>query len=196
MGISNDMSDPRLSQSTHGTLVMLPPRPIVDLRRVQRRRLRHDRFAMSTGIMCRASSFSASSLIPGGSAKRSCGLAAAFYGTIDIHTDLEKSIVDSLGTEDAIIYSQTFSSVSSVIPVLAKREDIIVAGRNISGGSTIASISKKHGRFNENVTKSFTTQTLDSLNHLHSKGIIHPVCRFPDSFPFARYPDAYSRIQK
>ena len=74
-----------------------------------------------------------------------------FYGTIDIHTDLEKSIVDFLGTEDAIIYSQTFSSVSSVIPVLA------IAGRNIYAGSTIASISKKHGRFNENVTKSFTT---------------------------------------
>ena len=110
---------------------MLPPRLIVDLRRIRGRRLRHDEFAMSIRIVCRASSLSASSSISGGSAKRSCG-PAGFYGTIDIHTDLEKNIADFLGTEDAIIYSQAFSTVSSVIPVLAQREDIIVVGRNIN----------------------------------------------------------------
>ncbi|KAF9646117.1 kinase-like protein [Thelephora ganbajun] len=40
-------------------------------------------------------------------------------------------------------------------------------------GGSIASILRKHGRFNENVTKSFTSQILDGLDYLHSKGIIH-----------------------
>ena len=61
----------------------------------------------------------------------SCG-PAGFYGTIDVHTDLEKNIADFLGTEDAILYSQAFSTVSSVIPAFAKRGDIIVADRNIN----------------------------------------------------------------
>jgi serine palmitoyltransferase len=61
----------------------------------------------------------------------SCG-PAGFYGTIDVHTDLERSISDFLGTEDAILYSQAFSTVSSVIPAFSKRGDIIVADRNIN----------------------------------------------------------------
>ena len=55
-----------------------------------------------------------------------------FYGTIDIHTDLEKNIADFLGTEDTILYYQKFSTVSSVIPAFAKRGDIIVVDRNIN----------------------------------------------------------------
>ena len=61
----------------------------------------------------------------------SCG-PAGFYGTIDVHTDLEKNIADFLGTEDAILYSQAFATVSSVIPAFSKRGDIIVADRNIN----------------------------------------------------------------
>ena len=61
----------------------------------------------------------------------SCG-PAGFYGTIDVHTDLEKNIADFLGTEDTILYSQAFSTVSSVIPAFSKRGDIIVADRNIN----------------------------------------------------------------
>ena len=61
----------------------------------------------------------------------SCG-PMGFYGTIDVHTAFERDVSDFLDTESAIIYSQAFSSVSSVIPAFAKRGDIIVADRGVN----------------------------------------------------------------
>lgn len=46
--------------------------------------------------------------------------------------DLERDIADFLGTESAILYSQGFSTISSVIPAFSKRGDIIVADRGVS----------------------------------------------------------------
>ncbi|KAK9766891.1 serine palmitoyltransferase component [Basidiobolus ranarum] len=54
-----------------------------------------------------------------------CG-PPGFYGTLDVHKLLEKDIANFLGTEDAIIYSQGFSTISSVIPAYVKRGDLIV----------------------------------------------------------------------
>src|SRR6266540_1891188 len=45
---------------------------------------------------------------------------------------LENDIADFLGTEAAIIYSQGFATVSSVIPAFCKRGDIIVADRAVN----------------------------------------------------------------
>jgi serine palmitoyltransferase len=53
------------------------------------------------------------------------------YG-LDVHMQLEKDIADFLGTESAIIYSQAFATISSVIPAFCKRGDIIVADRGIN----------------------------------------------------------------
>ncbi|KAK7449824.1 serine palmitoyltransferase component [Stygiomarasmius scandens] len=61
----------------------------------------------------------------------SCG-PAGFYGTVDVHLDLERDIADFLGTEAAILYSQGFSTISSVIPAFCKRGDIIVADRGVT----------------------------------------------------------------
>ncbi|KAF9531174.1 serine palmitoyltransferase [Crepidotus variabilis] len=61
----------------------------------------------------------------------SCG-PPGFYGTLDVHMDLENDIADFLGTEAAILYSQGFSTVSSVIPAFSKRGDIIVADRAVN----------------------------------------------------------------
>ena len=49
-----------------------------------------------------------------------------------MHLDLERDIADFLGTEAAIIYSQGFSTISSVIPAFCKRGDIIVADRGVN----------------------------------------------------------------
>ncbi|KAG8710392.1 serine palmitoyltransferase component [Ceratobasidium sp. 395] len=61
----------------------------------------------------------------------SCG-PPGFYGTIDVHLQLERDIAFFLGTESAILYSQAFHTVSSVIPAFCKRGDIIVADRGVN----------------------------------------------------------------
>ncbi|KAI7869466.1 pyridoxal phosphate-dependent transferase [Spinellus fusiger] len=61
----------------------------------------------------------------------SCG-PPGFYGTIDVHMDLERDIAQFLGTEDAIIYAQGFSTISSVIPAFSKRGDLLVVDEGIS----------------------------------------------------------------
>lgn len=54
-----------------------------------------------------------------------CG-PPGFYGTLDIHMQLERDIARFLGTDEAIIYAQDFSAISSVIPAFAKRGDVLV----------------------------------------------------------------------
>lgn len=48
--------------------------------------------------------------------------------------DFERDVADFLGTEAAILYSQGFSTISSVIPAFCKRGDIIVADRGVNFG--------------------------------------------------------------
>ena len=59
-----------------------------------------------------------------------CG-PPGFYGTIDAHLDLEKELARFIGTDEAIIYSQAFSAVSSVIPAFSKRGDILICDESI-----------------------------------------------------------------
>ncbi|KIY48348.1 serine palmitoyltransferase [Fistulina hepatica ATCC 64428] len=61
----------------------------------------------------------------------SCG-PANFYGTMDVHMNLENDISEFLGTEATIVYAQAFSTVSSVIPAFCKRGDIIVVDRSVN----------------------------------------------------------------
>ena len=55
-----------------------------------------------------------------------------FFIELDVHMNLENDIADFLGTEAAILYSQGFSTISSVIPAFCKRGDIIVADRAVN----------------------------------------------------------------
>lgn len=52
-----------------------------------------------------------------------------FYGTQDVHMDTEKEIARFLGVPAVIVYAQSFSTISSVIPAFSKRGDIIIADR-------------------------------------------------------------------
>lgn len=54
----------------------------------------------------------------------SCG-PRGFYGTMDVHLDLEDRLAKFMNLEEAIVYSYGFSTVASAIPAYAKRGDIV-----------------------------------------------------------------------
>ncbi|XP_063228626.1 serine palmitoyltransferase 1 [Bacillus rossius redtenbacheri] len=54
----------------------------------------------------------------------SCG-PRGFYGTVDIHLDLEEKLAEFMSMEEAVVYSYGFSTVASAIPAYAKRSDVI-----------------------------------------------------------------------
>jgi len=60
----------------------------------------------------------------------SCG-PRGFYGTIDVHLDLEKKLADFFKVEEGIIYSYGFSTIASAIPAYSKRGDIIFADEGV-----------------------------------------------------------------
>lgn len=60
-----------------------------------------------------------------------CG-PRGFYGTQDVHMKTEADVASFLGVDACIIYSQAFSTISSVIPAFSKRGDVIVADQGVS----------------------------------------------------------------
>ncbi|KAF2011690.1 serine palmitoyltransferase 1 [Aaosphaeria arxii CBS 175.79] len=60
-----------------------------------------------------------------------CG-PPGFYGTQDVHMKTEADVAAHLGTAACIIYAQSFSTISSVIPSFSKRGDIIVADKAVN----------------------------------------------------------------
>lgn len=55
----------------------------------------------------------------------SCG-PRGFYGTIDAHLNFEKAIAEFMGTEEAISYSDSATTVTSAISAFAKRGDLLL----------------------------------------------------------------------
>lgn len=60
-----------------------------------------------------------------------CG-PPGFYGTQDVHMKTEADVAAHLGVPACIIYAQSFSTISSVIPSFSKRGDIIVADKALN----------------------------------------------------------------
>lgn len=54
----------------------------------------------------------------------SCG-PRGFYGTMDVHLELEQRLADFMHMEEAVVYSYGFSTIASAIPAYAKRGDLI-----------------------------------------------------------------------
>ncbi|CAJ0573497.1 unnamed protein product, partial [Mesorhabditis spiculigera] len=61
----------------------------------------------------------------------SCG-PRGFYGTVDVHLDLEKELADFFGCEEAVLYSYGFATIASAIPAYAKRGDIVFADKGVN----------------------------------------------------------------
>uniref|UniRef100_M3Y5U4 Serine palmitoyltransferase 1 n=1 Tax=Mustela putorius furo TaxID=9669 RepID=M3Y5U4_MUSPF len=57
-----------------------------------------------------------------------CG-PRGFYGTFDVHLDLEDRLAKFMKTEEAIIYSYGFATIASAIPAYSKRGDIVFVMR-------------------------------------------------------------------
>lgn len=73
-----------------------------------------------------------------------CG-PAGFYGSMDVHLNLERQLARLLEVEEAIVYAQGFMAVASVIPAFCKRGDIIVADDGVSfAGQTGLEIARSH----------------------------------------------------
>ncbi|VDN16844.1 unnamed protein product [Dibothriocephalus latus] len=69
-------------------------------------------------------------------ALRKYGLGACgprgFYGTFDVHLNLEATLQEFLKVEEVAVYSYGFSTIASAIPAYAKRNDIIFADEGVS----------------------------------------------------------------
>jgi serine palmitoyltransferase len=55
----------------------------------------------------------------------SCG-PRGFYGTIDVHLQLEERLAKFMDTPMAILYSSDIATASSTIPTFSKAGDILV----------------------------------------------------------------------
>ncbi|KAI8976903.1 pyridoxal phosphate-dependent transferase [Pilobolus umbonatus] len=99
----------------------------------------------------------------------SCG-PPGFYGTIDVHMELEKDIAKFLGTEDAIIYAQGFSTISSVIPAFAKRGDYLVVDDGVSFAiQKGVQISRSIIRYYKHNDMEDLERVLNDVQHEHVK---------------------------
>ncbi|XP_014247189.1 serine palmitoyltransferase 1 [Cimex lectularius] len=54
----------------------------------------------------------------------SCG-PRGFYGTVDVHLELEEKLAKFLDSEEVVVYSYGFSTIASAIPAYSKKNDII-----------------------------------------------------------------------
>nr|XP_033331580.1 serine palmitoyltransferase 1 [Megalopta genalis] len=61
----------------------------------------------------------------------SCG-PRGFYGTVDVHLELEERLANYTDTEEAVVYSYGFSTIASAIAAYCKRRDLIFADENIN----------------------------------------------------------------
>lgn len=62
-----------------------------------------------------------------------CG-PRGFYGTMDVHLDLESKISKIFKTDDTILYSQTLSSITSTLYAFIRKGDFVIADEKVSLG--------------------------------------------------------------
>lgn len=58
-----------------------------------------------------------------------------------------------------------------------KNIDTLISFLEYIPGGSIAGFLRKYGKFDDQITRSFTGQIMDSLAYLHKNGIIHRVSR-------------------
>lgn len=61
----------------------------------------------------------------------SCG-PRGFYGTVDVHLELEEKLAEFMEVEEACVYSYAFATMASAIPAYCKRGDIVFADEAVN----------------------------------------------------------------
>lgn len=61
----------------------------------------------------------------------SCG-PRGFYGTVDIHLELEERLSKFMQVEEAVLYSYGFSTIASAIPAYSKHGDVIFCDQGVN----------------------------------------------------------------
>ncbi|CAD1469279.1 unnamed protein product, partial [Heterotrigona itama] len=61
----------------------------------------------------------------------SCG-PRGFYGTVDVHLELEERLANYTDTEEAVVYSYGFSTISSAIAAYCKRKDLVFVDEQVN----------------------------------------------------------------
>lgn len=61
----------------------------------------------------------------------SCG-PRGFFGTVDVHLELEERLAKFMDLEEAVVYAYGFSTISSAIPAYAKRGDVIFVDEEVN----------------------------------------------------------------
>lgn len=104
----------------------------------------------------------------------SCG-PRGFYGTMDVHLELEESISSFMEMEEAIVYSYGFSTIASAIPAYCNRKDWIFVDEkvnfSIQKGLDATKANIKYFKHNdvEDLENLLKTQT--GLNRKNSKQV-------------------------
>ncbi|XP_055332249.1 serine palmitoyltransferase 1-like [Paramacrobiotus metropolitanus] len=82
----------------------------------------------------------------------SCG-PRGFYGTMDVHLQLEEKLAQFMECEEAILYSYGTATISSAIPAYAKRGDLIFVDEGVNyaiqQGLTVSRSTLKYFRHND-----------------------------------------------
>ncbi|XP_012278806.1 serine palmitoyltransferase 1 [Orussus abietinus] len=61
----------------------------------------------------------------------SCG-PRGFYGTVDVHLELEERLAKFMEAEEAVLYSYGFSTIASAIPAYCKRRDLVFVDEKVN----------------------------------------------------------------
>eukprot|EP00943_MAST-04B_sp_MAST-4B-sp1_P006487 g6487.t1 len=82
----------------------------------------------------------------------SCG-PRGFYGTVDLHLELENAIARFFNVEESIMYSDSGSTVASVVPAFSKRGDLIVCDEHVNDNLLTGMLLSRNGRTGNSAQK-------------------------------------------
>ncbi|KAG2454807.1 hypothetical protein HYH02_000639 [Chlamydomonas schloesseri] len=106
----------------------------------------------------------------------SCG-PRGFYGTIDVHLELEEELARFYGTEAAILYSYDVATIASIIPAVTNRKDIIVCDEfcsyAVQAGYTVSRSRLRTFKHNDVADLERVIQQLEA----EEKAKRRPLCR-------------------